>query len=50
MGGIIIKIILVTTNNIYISLVYLEGHPNNYLIINGEHLIYPTCHFLFTKR
>jgi hypothetical protein len=47
MGGIIIKIILVSRNNIYPNLTYLEGHPSNYLIINGKH---PTHHFIFTKR
>ncbi len=35
LGGTLIKIILVTRNNIYLSLVYLKGHPSNYLITNG---------------
>jgi len=38
--------ILITINNIYHSLVYLEGHPNNYLITSAKSLIY---HFLFIK-
>jgi len=49
MGGILIKVILVTRNNIYPSLIYLEGHPSNYLVNNGKHLIYHTYHFLFTR-
>ncbi len=29
-----------------ISLVHFEGHPNNYLIINGK---YPIYHLLLTR-
>jgi hypothetical protein len=47
LGGILIKIILVTRKNIYLNLVYLKGHPNNYLVINGK---YHTHHLLFNKR
>jgi hypothetical protein len=46
MGNFIIKVMLITRNNIYHSLVYLEGHPSNYLIISGK---YPIYHFLFIK-
>jgi hypothetical protein len=38
------KIIITTKNNI---LIYLEGHPNNYLIISDKYFIY---HLLFTRK
>jgi hypothetical protein len=46
MGNFIIKLILITRNNIYHSLVYLKGHPSNYLITSGKYLTY---HLLFIK-
>jgi hypothetical protein len=46
MRNFIIKVMLITRNNIYHSLVYLEGHLSNYLITSGK---YPTYHLLFIK-
>jgi hypothetical protein len=46
MGNFIIKLILITRNNIYHSLVYLKRHPSNCLNTNGK---YPTYHLLFIK-
>jgi len=46
MGEFLIKIILITKNNIYPNLVYWKGHFNNYLVINGK---YPSYHLLFIK-
>jgi hypothetical protein len=40
------KVISVFTNNIYLNIVYLEEHPNNYLVINGKYFTY---HLLFTR-
>jgi hypothetical protein len=47
LGGTLIKIILVTRNNIYLNLVYLKGHPSNYLVTNGK---YPIYHLLFNQK
>ncbi len=47
LGGTLIKIILVTRNNMYFSLINLKGHPSNILVTNGK---YPTHHLLFNKR
>jgi hypothetical protein len=46
MGRTLIKVISVTKNNIHPSLIYLEGHPSNYLVTSGK---YPTYHLLFIK-
>ncbi len=46
MGNFTIKVIVITRNNIYHNLVYLEGHPSNYLITSGK---YPTYHLIFIK-
>jgi hypothetical protein len=46
MGNFLIKIILITINNIYYNLVYFKGHLSNYLVINGKYLNY---HLLFFK-
>jgi len=32
------KVISIFKNDIYLSLVYLERHSNNYLIITGKYL------------
>jgi hypothetical protein len=36
MGGTLIKVISVTKNNIHPSLIYLEGHPSNYLVTSDR--------------
>jgi hypothetical protein len=46
MGENITKVISIIINNIYHNLVYLEGHPSNYLITSGK---FPTYHLLFIK-
>jgi hypothetical protein len=47
MGNFIIKVILTTINNICHNLVYLEWHPNNYLITSGK---YPTYHLICVEE
>ncbi len=36
MGGTLIKVISITKNNIHPSLIYLEGHPSNYLVTSDK--------------
>ncbi len=46
LGKTLLKVTLITKNNIYPSLIYLKGHPNNYLVTNDK---YHTYHLLFIR-
>jgi hypothetical protein len=43
---ILIKVILIIISNIYLRLLYLEGHLSNYLVTSGKYSIY---NILFTR-